>query len=395
MFDSYFAIYLQVILAVSFLFIAISIVHFEIYDNNKSLFLLLTGALGIKLFMILLTPYLMLWDESFHGLVAKHLADNPLKPLLYKDPFFEHDYKNWWDSSIWLHKQPWFLWQIALSIKIFGNSYFAVRFPSLVYAVAGVFFIYGIGKNIANSRIGFYAALFYCLNNYMNEQLSGAIATDHNDVVFINLIFASIWALTRYIHHKTLKNIFLIGLFSGLAILNKWLVGLLVFLCWGAYIIFENKGKIRLNHFYDLLKSLFIAICISLPWQIYILLRFPQESRFEYAYNSKHINEVVEGHGGTNFFYFDGLSTQYGYLSPLFCLLGIVLLYKYVVRNNIYYAFIISLVFVYSFFTYATTKLHGFTLVVSFIIFLGFGAIAHDLFTFSNSLSKKLVKPYS
>ena len=155
MFDSYFAIYLQVILAVSFLFIAISIVHFEIYDNNKSLFLLLTGALGIKLFMILLTPYLMLWDESFHGLVAKHLADNPLKPLLYKDPFFEHDYKNWWDSSIWLHKQPWFLWQIALSIKIFGNSYFAVRFPSLVYAVAGVFLFMALEKILPTQELDF------------------------------------------------------------------------------------------------------------------------------------------------------------------------------------------------------------------------------------------------
>lgn len=392
MFDSYFTIYQQLIIALSLLFLFISLVHFEIYNNTKSLILLLIGGIGVKLFMILLTPHLLCWDEVFHGLVAKHLAENPLTPLLYKDNLFEHDYKNWWDASIWLHKQPWFLWQMALSIKMFGPSFFAVRLPSLIYSVAGIFFIYDIGKNIANKRIGFYAAVFYCLNNYMNEQLSGAVATDHNDVVFITLIYGSFWAFSKYLNQPTLKYILLIGLFCGLAILTKWLVGLLVFFCWVFFILFENKGKLKLNLFYDFLKSLSLALLVSMPWQIYILLRFPQESRFEYAYNSKHLNEAVEGHSGTNYFYFDGLTFQYGYLAPLFCLLGIVLLHKYITRKNIYYAFLISLIFVYSFFTYALTKLHGFTLVVSFIVFLGFGAIANELFLFLSSLMNKLGK---
>lgn len=392
MFDSYFTIYQQVIIAFSLLFLFLSIIHFEIYNNSKSLVLLLIGGVGVKLFMILLTPHLLSWDETFHGLVAKHLAENPLNPLLYKDAFFEHDYKNWSDASVWLHKQPWFLWQMAFSIKIFGPSFFAVRLPSLIYSTAGIFFIYDIGKNVANKRVGFYAALFYCLNNYMNEQLSGAIATDHNDVVFVTLIYASFWAFTKYLNQRTLRNVLLIGLFCGLAILTKWLVGLLIFFCWGFYILIENKGKLRISIFYDFFKSLFLALLVSMPWQVYILLKFPLESRFEYTYNSKHLHEVVEGHSGTNYFYIDGLSVQYGYLAPLFCLLGIVLLHKYITRKSVYYAFLISLIFVYGFFSYAATKLHGFTLVVSFVIFLGFAAIINELFLFTNNLIKKAGK---
>lgn len=392
MFDSYFTIYQQLIIAFSLLFLFLSIIHFEIYCNSKSLILLLVGGIGVKLFMILLTPYLIPWDEAFHGLVAKHLSENPLKPMLYKEMFFEHDYKNWWDASVWLHKQPWFLWQMALSIKIFGPSFFAVRLPSLIYSTVGIFFIYEIGKNITNKRVGFYAAIFYCLNNYMNEQLSGAVATDHNDVVFITLIYASFWAFTRYLNQSTLRNALLIGLFCGLAILTKWLVGLLVFFCWGWYVIFENHKNLKVSSFYDLIKSLSLALIIAIPWQIYILLRFPLESRFEYSFNSKHINEVVEGHSGTNYFYLDALAPQYGYLAPLFCFLGLVLLHKYISKKRVYYALLVSLIFVYIFFTYAATKLHGFTLVVSFIIFLGFGAIVNDFFSFAYNLAKKTGK---
>jgi 4-amino-4-deoxy-L-arabinose transferase len=384
MFDSYFSIPQQINIVIGFVVLFISIIHFEFFNNKKvSLFFLLTGTLLIKFFIILLDSNLHAWDEAFHGLVAKHLSENPLMPLLYKDPIFNHDYKNWWDAQIWLHKQPWFLWQMALFIKVFGASAFVVRLPSLIYVTAGVFFIYDLGKNIANARIGFYGALFYCMNNYMNEQLSGSMATDHNDIVFVVLVLASFWAFSKYIYtSKEKKYIILIGLFCGLAILTKWLVALIVFFCWFWYIVFENKQKLfKIKLYFDLLKGLCISLLISIPWQIYILFRFPLESRYEYAFNSKHMFEVVEGHSG-DYYYYDGLSHQYGYLAPLFCLLGIISLYKYVPHKSIYYSLILSLFFVFGFFTFAQTKLHGFTLVVSFIIFLGFGAIAQKLFEF-------------
>ncbi|MES2514371.1 MAG: glycosyltransferase family 39 protein [Bacteroidota bacterium] len=324
------------------------------------------------------SSYLHGWDEAFHGLVAKNMGNNPFYPVLYKKTFFVHG-PDWYDTTIWLHKQPWFLWQMALSIKLLGASAFAVRLPSLIYMCVGIYFVYDIGKKIATERIGFYAALFYCLNNYMNEQLSGSIATDHNDVVFITLILAGIWAFVKHtIEPDKLKYVILIGVFCGTAILTKWLVALIILFCWFWYIVLNNKKEFyRIKLYVSFFKSFFIALAIALPWQIYISLRFPVESKNEYALNGKHMFEAIEGHSGDRYYYYDGLIQQYGYLSPLFCLLGIVLLHKYIRQKSMYYALLISFVFVYVFFTFVVTKMHGFTLPVSFFVFLGFGAIAH------------------
>lgn len=396
MFDSYFASNLQVIITLSFLFLSLSVFHFEFFKNKKiSFFLLFSGGVGVKLFMILLCPYLYGWDEAFHGLVAKHMTENPFYPTLYLKTFFEHGL-GWTDSTIWIHKQPWFLWQMALCIKLFGTTAFAVRLPSLIYMSAGIFFIYDIGKKIATERIGFYGAIIFCLNHYINEQTAGSIATDHNDVIFMGLILASFWALIRYISTtNNFKYILLIGIFCGLAILTKWLVALIVFFCWFWYIVFTNKDKFyRIKLYYDLIKSLVISAIIALPWQIYILLRFPEQANNEYDFNRKHITEALDGHSGDYYYYYDGLIDQYGYLASLFCLMGIVLLHKYIKQKSIYYALLLSFLFVYGFFTFVETKMHGFTLVVSFIIFLGFGAIAQSLYetlTFKKNIFMKLL----
>jgi 4-amino-4-deoxy-L-arabinose transferase-like glycosyltransferase len=380
MVDSNFPQNTQMIMIISFVLLAASVFCFEFFKNKKSsFFLLLAGGIGIKLFMILLCPYLYGWDEAFHALVAKHMMNHPFYPTLYQKTFFEHGL-GWADTTIWVHKQPWFLWQMALSMKIFGVNAFAVRIPSLIIMSAGIFFIYDIGKKLASERIGFYAAFLFCLNNYINEQTAGSIATDHNDVVFMGLILAGFWALIKYISFPKIKYMVLIGVFCGLAILTKWLVALIIFFCWFWYIIITNKAKsYQIKLYFDFIKSLLIAGLIAVPWQIYILWRFPLQAATEYDFNRKHITEALDGHTGDYYYYYDGLIRQYGYLSTLFCLMGIVLLHKYVKNKAMYYALLISFLFVYIFFTFVETKMHGFTLVVSLLIFLGFGAIAENL----------------
>ena len=395
MFDSQFKFQHQIILLISLVFLFISIIHFEFYKNKKtSLILLLVGTIGIKLFITLLSPYLYAWDEVFHGLVAKNMIDNPFYPTLYQKTIYTHSI-DWWDTTLWIHKQPWFLWQMALSIKAIGATAFAVRLPILIYLCAGTFFIYDIGKRIANERVGFYGALMFCLNNYINEQLSGSTPTDHNDLIFMNLIFAGFWAFVRYTGtSKKTKYVILIGVFCGLAILTKWLVALIVFFCWFWYIILSNKNNfLKVRLYFDFIKSLIITTVIALPWQIYISLRFPIQAAHEFEFNRKHITEGLDGHVGDQYFYFDVLGQQFGYLSPIFCLLGIVLLYRYVKEKTMYITLLISFLFVYAFFTIVQTKMSGFVLVVSFLLFLGFGAIAqtlHDFLIKNNKIYSKI-----
>ena len=68
-----------VLLACSLLSILASIVRFELppadpHARRSSFVLLCAGALGLRLFVARLDPYLNLWDEQFHALVARPMS---------------------------------------------------------------------------------------------------------------------------------------------------------------------------------------------------------------------------------------------------------------------------------------------------------------------------------
>src|SRR5690606_13679809 len=113
-------------------------------DEKSAILLLLLSALMVRLVMISLDPFIHEWDERYHALVAKNMMTNPFKPMLITDPIFPYDVNDWSGNHIWVHKQPLFLWQMALSMKIFGVSPFAVRLPSAILGTVAVFFIYDI-----------------------------------------------------------------------------------------------------------------------------------------------------------------------------------------------------------------------------------------------------------
>ena len=327
-----------------------------------------------------------------HALVAKNLMHDFLKPTLFPENILSFRHENWTGNYIWVHKQPLFLWQIALSYKLFGVSVFALRLPSAICATLTVFFVYRIAKNFANQKLGFYSALFYGVLNYINETLAAYYPTDHNDIVFLCYVTASLWAFSEHVKNPENKKwILLIGVFSGLAILTKWLVGLLVYSGWSLYTALNNptkfyNPKIYLKH----LKALAITCVIAAPWQVYILTNFPLEASYEYAYNSKHISEVIEGHGGNAWFHFDNLQLTIGHASIYFILLGFFLMKNFIVDNKIYITIIFYVVLVFGFFTYATTKMPAFTLVVYPFIMMALASIPFYLIKSSFKIKHQL-----
>ncbi|TXI87502.1 MAG: hypothetical protein E6Q37_02070, partial [Crocinitomicaceae bacterium] len=166
------------------LFIVFSIVSFYKSPKFTSLFLFLS-AVSIAAAVANFTTYFFPWDEQFHALVGKNLAENPLFPKLYPSNPLGLKSSIWADSVIWLHKQPLFMWQMALSIKLFGNTVFAVRFPSVIFHGLLVVSVYRIGVLILDRNVGFIAALLVMHSTFLLGLLSGRIGTDHNDFVFL------------------------------------------------------------------------------------------------------------------------------------------------------------------------------------------------------------------
>ncbi|MHB8402507.1 MAG: ArnT family glycosyltransferase [Bacteroidia bacterium] len=317
----------------------------------------------------MLYPFLNVWDERFHALVAKNLMHHPLMPTLYDETVVNMVYNdNWARYHIWLHKQPLFMWQIALSFKIFGVNEFALRLPSVLLGCLMVFAGYRSGKILGNKNTGYYTALLLATSTYLMQLISGKIELDQNDVSFITYISLSFWAWLEYIHTKKIHWLILIGIFSGFAILCKWLAGLLVYLSWGIYSIMENKLQIK--KYKDILLAVGITVIVFLPWQILTFYWYPQEAKAALDLNAKHFTMAVDGHEGSFFYHFNLINKIYGSLVPLLIIPAFVVFYLKTSYKKIALAIISSILFVYLFFSFAATKMPSFTIITILPIFL-------------------------
>ncbi|MBK9109991.1 MAG: glycosyltransferase family 39 protein [Saprospiraceae bacterium] len=372
---------IPLLFGIFFSLMSLCLFQFQKYQKLSIIFLLL-GALALRLFVGLLDGHLTYWDEQFHALVAKNMMIEPFKPMLYKNPILPYDETNWIQGHIWLHKQPLFLWQMALSMKIFGISEFGLRLPSILMSTIIVAFIYRIGKQHINKQVGYFAALFFSFSHFVLEITAGFIHTDHNDIAFLFYVTASIWAWTEYekLTNANRRNIFiiLIGVFAGCAVMNKWLTGLLVYAGWGLSLWLNNFGKINLIKYRDLLLSLLMSIFTFIPWQIYINTNFPKISQFENKLNTRHFFEIIEDHGGDFWWHINQSFDMYK-VDPFLLILCIVILFNSIQTHSVKIGLIFNILLIYLFFGIASTKMIAFTFCVSPMIYLGLGNLFEKL----------------
>lgn len=343
-------------------------------DNEKAaLCLLVLSAFTLRYFAAHLDPFLHDWDEKYHALVARNTMSAPFTPVLRADSPLPYDYKLWCCNHIWLHKQPLFMWQMALSMKLFGISEFSIRYPSVIMGTLMVLLTHRITTIYTkNKLIAFTAAMFMCISNYQLELISGYQGMDHNDVAFGFYVLSSIWAYAEYTRRRNINWALLVGVFAGLAILNKWMTGLLVFSGWGINILLHIKNKDTRKEVLHLLLALTTCIIVFLPWQIYIFYRFPVEAMYEYSYSARHIYEVLEGHGGTNEFYLNLFNKYFGNYIWVLVLAGFVISF---LRNgfnkHINTALFVMISVTYAFFSWVVaTKVHSYFYIVAPIGFI-------------------------
>jgi len=355
-----------------------SVFTFGAGRTKSSIILLFFAALSLGFFVAHLDPFLILWDEQYHALVAKNMASTPFVPKLYATPLFEYDYRNWTGNHIWLHKQPLFLWQIALSLKVFGNSALAVRIPSIILHALTVMCIYRIGKIAVSGRVGYFAALFFAFAYYPLELVAGRYSTDHNDVAFLFYITASFWAWFEYRESGKTLFLYLLGLFAGFAILVKWLVGLLVYACWFASLGASGyKEWLKVRSYFPFLNSFIITLLVCLPWQLYIFWAFPNEAAHEFNLNTRHFSESIESHKGSVWYHFEAFRVMYGTgaLVPILYCVGLFLLLKRIQSIQFRIIILSAILITYGFYSAAATKMPSFSVIVSPFAFLSLACL--------------------
>ena len=386
--------------------------HFKEHDK-VALFFLVCTAFSIFIFGALLDPYLNLWDERIHALVAKNSMDNLLKPEFFQHPYVtECNYLNWTSAHIWLHKQPLFIWQMALSMKLFGVNEFAVRLPSVLMAAGSVLIGYRIGKLLINEKVAYYTAISITFSWFLLNLVSGYEGIEHNDVCFFFYVSASLWSFIEYIQsNRKWKWVIWIGFFAGCAVLTKWLTGLLVFFTWGVYILATYGFKIKQWKWTHILTAVVICSIIFIPWQIYIITHYYDAALFEYQYNSKHLFEQIEGQNTHFFFHFEkipylylghkqltpegttSLRTLVIILNAVILIFGLSRLVFFIKKRNIRITILSTLLFIYLFFSFATTKMPAYTLIIGMIWFISLGMFIDFIMQYiSLWLRKKSIK---
>ena len=359
----------------SLFIIGVSIVFFFYKKHTPAILLLGLGGMGLFFFMAQIDHFLWDWDEKYHALVAQHLRLHPLKPTLYEDTLMGFDYKVWISNHVWLHKPPLALWQMAICSAIFGTSEFAIRIPSVLLGTALILVIFRMGSLYLTKRTGFLAALLWTFSWFTLNMMSGNEGMGGIDITFAAYITFSFWSWMEY--KKSGRKIFLIltGLFSGMAVLTKLTVGLLVFASWGMSILFSRSERKSRKAYLDFLTSLVVSIVVFMPWQIHIFSAFPLEAAYEANYSRRHLFEAVEGHGGDVWFYFNNLRFTFGNASVYFIFPAIYFLFKGIVNKQVRIFVLANIVITFLFFTLAATKIAAFCFIVSPLIFLAFGAL--------------------
>ncbi len=308
------------------------------------------------------------WDERFHALVAKNLMNHPFLPTLYENPVLPFDYKDWFSNHIWLHKQPFPLWSMALSMKVFGIHEITLRIPSILISSLGILVIFRIGEYLYSKKTAFIAAFLFSIHGFIIELTGGRDATDHIDIFFLCFILFSIYFSIQFI--RTQKQVFnlLTGICIGLAVLSKWLPALIVFPIF--FMLLIDSGRFKMGKILRILMLCFIyASAVALPWQVYVILNFPAEAKWEYAYNFLHITEPLNHLNLPFYYHVDHLQIKYG---PIALVAVIWYIYKTLKKPRNYkrYALVIWILIPLVFFSFVKTKMQGYTLFIAPPIFL-------------------------
>ncbi|HXK52632.1 MAG TPA: O-antigen ligase family protein [bacterium] len=116
-----------------------------VFDSSRSQFFGLF-VLGVVVFFTKLgSNHLIPWDEAIYAKIAKNIYQTG-----------DYIFLKWSSSELWLEKPPLYMWLMALSMKIFSITSFAVRLPSALFGLGTVLLTYVFGTKLYGRLAGFF-----------------------------------------------------------------------------------------------------------------------------------------------------------------------------------------------------------------------------------------------
>ena len=242
------------------------------------------------------------YDEGFHAVVAGNLRHHLLAFRLYSYDWLNVPGSPWELGSLWLHKPPLALWQMALALGAFGKNTFALRLPSLLYALGGTYIIYLLSLRLfASQSVGLIAAALHAFNPFVIGCVLGYNFSDHVDIALLFWTEAGMLALAMALASGHARHYAIFGLCVGLGFLSKSFPALITMGVGGAVWIAHRIGlpsaraaRVRLS---GLALAAFVAALPVGLWVIFFNRWFGYPFRHEIRGWLIHLNANIEGWG--------------------------------------------------------------------------------------------------
>lgn len=182
---------------------------------------------GLAIFLPFLgSVHLFDWDEINFAESAREMlvTQNYRQVTVNFEPFWE--------------KPPLFFWLQAICMKLLGVGEWAARLPNALIGAVTLFTLFWVGQKIRDRRFGVIWALLY-LGTLLPHMYfkSGIIDPVFNYFIFLSVLFQ----FPSFNQRAPWKNYAISGVFSGLAILTKGPVGLLIVLLARLGILIANR----------------------------------------------------------------------------------------------------------------------------------------------------------
>ena len=282
----------------------------HVFSSTKDSYILIPLLASVVLSVIFSAhPYLNIYDERFHALVAKNLTYDWLTPSLYRIPHLDYDMSAWWSNHIWLSKPILPLWLTSLSIKLFGVHVYSLRAISIIAHCVSVAITYRIGRRFFSKEVGILAALLYGTNHILLGVTGGHISSDLCEALFLVSSYGAIYYALS--HKLNIRVILIMALFLVISFHCKYIATLLPAAIVIAIIIVRSS-RLPYGHISLLLALFFLGIA---PWLMFLWSRYPQETELLFStwvdistdHNSPHVQPWH--------FYFKSFGYVYGFSS--------------------------------------------------------------------------------
>lgn len=259
--------------------------------TDKRFAILVLSVLSLFFFIGLGLVHLFDWDEINFAESAREMIESGDYMRV------QINYQSFWE------KPPFFFWLQVVSMKLFGITEFAARFPNALFGLIYLITFFYIGKKHFDQRFGVMWALLFFASLLPHLYFKSGII----DPVFNYFIFMSIYFMLLVVgksEEKIIRYAILAGIFSGLSVITKGPVGfLLLGLTFSVYVVVKRfKIFPEIKYILLFLFGFFVVVCSWLSIELYqngydIMIQFIQ-------YQLELFSSGVAGHEQPFYYHF-------------------------------------------------------------------------------------------